>query len=177
MFGFVTADRFGVLVFLYAVSVADAVVIDFVFRCVVFVKIFDVEIVLGTICFVVVFITVVFGNDDDDDVPFDVGVAIDAAEFMIFVFEDATDVFDAAILFVFETCICVFDLIVVIIVDDANNFVADSVDVVLDVVDVCDFDFVDAIEAIVVIDEIDKEIVLVANVDVVDRSFSTLNCT
>lgn len=92
---------------------------------------------------------------------------------MIFVVEDAVEVFDADICAVFETCICDFDLIVVIIVDDANKFVDDSVDVVLDVFDVRDSDFVDSIDAFVVLDEIDEEISLVVNINVVDFSFST----
>lgn len=90
---------------------------------------------------------------------------------MIFVVEDAVEVFDADICVVFKTVD--FGLIVVIIIDDANNFVDDSVDVVLDVFDVRDFDFVDSIDAFVVMDEINEEISLVVNIDVVDISFST----
>lgn len=100
-------------------------------------------------------------------------MVIGATNLMIFVIEDAVEVFDADICVVIETCTCGFDLIVVIIVDDANNFLEDFLDVVLDVVDVRDFDFVDSIDAIVVIDEIDEDIFLVVNIDVVDFSFST----
>lgn len=150
----------------------------FVFRCVVFVKIFvkifDVGIILDTIFFVVVFISVVFGNVVvDDDISFVVGVVFNVAELMISVVEDGVDVFDADICFVFETSICDFDLIVVILADDANNSDDDSVDVVLDVVNDRCFDFVDAIDALVAKDDIEEDIVIVVNIDVVDFSFST----
>lgn len=100
-------------------------------------------------------------------------MVIGATKLMIFVVEDAVEVFDADACAVFETCICDFDLIVVIIVDDANKFVDDSVDVVLDVVNDRCFDFVDAIDALVVKDDIEEDIVIVVNIDVVDFSFST----
>lgn len=154
-------------------------VVVFVFRCVVFVKIFvkifDVGIILDTNFFVVVFISVVFENVVvvNDDISFVVGVVFNVAELMISVVEDDVDVFDADICFVFETSICDFDLIVVILADVANNFVDDSVDVVLDVVSDRCFDFVDAIDALVVKDDIEEDIVLVVNIDVVDFSFST----
>lgn len=90
---------------------------------------------------------------------------------MIFVVEDAVEVFDGDICVVFKTVD--FGLIVVIIIDDGNNFVDDSVDVVLDVFDVPDFDFVDSVDALVVIDGSDEKIFLVVNIDVVDFSFST----
>lgn len=93
-------------------------------------------------------------------------MVIRVTKLMIRVVEDAVEVFDA------DICV-VFGLIVVIIIDDANNFVDDSVDVVLDVFDVRNFDFVDSIDAFVVMDEIDEEIFLVVNIDVVDFSFST----
>lgn len=90
---------------------------------------------------------------------------------MIFVVEDAVEVFDADICVVFKTVD--FGLIVVIIIDDANNFVGDSVDVVLDVFDVRDFDFVDSVDAFVFIDESDEMIFLVVKIDAVDISFRT----
>lgn len=85
----------------------------FYLRCVVFVKIFvkifNVGIILDTIFFVFVFISVVFGNvvviDDDNDISFVVGVVFNVAELMISVVEDVVDVFDADICFVFETSI------------------------------------------------------------------------
>lgn len=64
-------------------------------------------------------------------------------------------------------------MIVVILADDDNNSVDDSVDAVLDVVNDRGFDFVDAIDALVVKDDIEEDIVLVVNIDVVDFSFST----
>lgn len=91
-------------------------VVVFYLRCVVFVKIFvkifNVGIILDTIFFVFVFISVVFGNvvviDDDNDISFVVGVVFNVAELMISVVEDVVDVvdvFDADICFVFETSI------------------------------------------------------------------------
>lgn len=64
-------------------------------------------------------------------------------------------------------------MIVVILADDDNNSVDDSVDAVLDVVNDRGFDFVDVIDALVVKDDIDEDIVLVVNINVVDFSFST----
>lgn len=64
-------------------------------------------------------------------------------------------------------------MIVVILADDDNNSVDDSVDAVLDVVNDRGFDFVDAIDALVVKDDIEEDIVLVVNIDVVDFSFSS----
>lgn len=64
-------------------------------------------------------------------------------------------------------------MIVVILADDDDNSVDDSVDAVLDVVNDRGFDFVDAIDALVVKDDIEEDIVLVVNIDVVDFSFST----
>lgn len=85
----------------------------------------------------------------------------------VVVVEDAVEVFDADIFVVFETCFCDFDFIISI-VDDANNFFDDSIDVCLILADFRDFDFVDFVDAIVDIGDF-----LVVNFDVVGLSFNT----